>query len=126
MKVCYELECSHAGYCDASRFLMSNSRCDMSTFLKGAHKTQQKENEEAQKQGMQYDDNEVTAAVCSGLKSYASSCYQGRGRKTNKQRRKMSIACGYLSTQDQRLHEAGDATDWFSRGHIKADMKKYK
>ena len=57
MQVCYELECSHAGYCDAIRFLMTNRRCDMSTFLNDAHKAQQKENEEAHKKGPQDGDN---------------------------------------------------------------------
>ena len=80
MTVCYELSCSHDGYCDASRFLMSNRRCDMRHFLKDAHKTQQKKDEEAQHKGVRDADDEVTAAICCGAKSYISSrCQRGGG-----------------------------------------------
>ena len=34
MKVCYEEKCNHAAYCDATRFLMTNRRGDMTNFLK--------------------------------------------------------------------------------------------
>ena len=32
VKVCYEENCSHAAYCDATRFLMTNRRCNISSY----------------------------------------------------------------------------------------------
>ena len=88
MKVCYEGNCSHAAHCDATRFLMTNRRCKMSSFLKDADKTQQKKNEEAQKNAVQPADDEVAKAIGSGLQSCVSDRCSGRGRKTNKQRQR--------------------------------------
>lgn len=130
MKVCYEENCTHAAYCDASRFLMTNRRGDMTNFLKAAQRTQQRKNEEATSSGVQDADHEVAAAICSGVESYVSNRCSGRGRKTNKQRRKMSIACGYLFNDSQLkikgfVKRAMRLTG-FSRAYIKSGMKKYK
>ena len=79
---------------------------------------------------MQPADDEVAKAICSCLQSYITDRCSGRGRKTNKQRRKMSIACGYLFNDSQLkikgfVKRAMRVTG-FSRAYIKMGMKKYK
>ena len=101
MKVCCEQNCSRAAYCDVPRFFMTNRRGHMSNFLKYARKKLESKNEEAQHNGVRDADGEVSAEVCSGLKLYVSNRCIGRGRKTNQQRRKTGVACGYLFNDSQ-------------------------
>ena len=65
----------------------------MSAFLKEAHSAEQKVNAEANDEYSQGDDDEVSTSICAGLEEYITNRCQGRGRKTNKQRRKLRITC---------------------------------
>lgn len=73
---------------------------------------------------------EIAAAVCASLKAYISTRYIRRGRKPNKQRRKMSIVSGYLFNQEQlKIKVFGGRatkTTGISSAYIKAGMKKYR
>ena len=109
---------------------MPHRRCVMGRFLKIAHVPQKENNAAASGQGAQGDNNQGTAAVCSGLKWYVSNRCQGKWRKTNKQRRKISIVCCYLFSSEQLkingFAKRAARLTGFLRTYIKAGMKKYE
>jgi hypothetical protein len=131
MKVRSQLTVSHQEYCLAMNEFMQQRGCHMTKFLKIARAGQTKINAASSGggHGTQGDDVEVSDAVASSLKWYVVNRCRGRGRGTNKQRRKLSIVCSYLFNREQLktkyfVKRAMSMTG-LTRKYIKAGMKKY-
>ena len=74
--------------------------------------------------------DEVAAAICTDVRSYIWNRYRGRGLKTNKQRRQLSVACGYLINHEQLkikvFFSRAMTLTGFIQTHIKAGVDNYK
>ena len=131
MNVRGQLSVSHDNYCRASEEFMCRRSCAMSKFLRNTRAEQTTINyaSSGRAQGTQRDNQDEAGAVCSSMKWRVSSRCAGRNRGTNRQRRKLSIACGFLFDPEQLkikcfVKRAMSMTG-LTRKYTKASMKKY-